>query len=95
MVKPMKKHSFRPSVDDVLEDRLALSHPGAAAMAHVAHIQAKGPPVLRTAALNDVNRKIDAAFTQFDKQYAREVAQLGRNGDQVRFQTALSGPFQK
>ena len=33
----MRKHIFQPSMNDVLEDRLVLSHVGAVAIVHVDH----------------------------------------------------------
>jgi hypothetical protein len=90
----MKKHNFRPGLNDVLEDRLALSHAGTVGVVHVAQVHTKAPhaghTVLRSATLNDVNRKIDAAFTQFNKQYKKEIAQLGRSGDKTKFQSDLT-----
>ncbi len=88
----MRKHTFRPSLNDVLEDRLALSHTGAAGVVQVAHPKPHKPgtPVLKSATLNDVNRKIDLAFTQFNKAYTKEVTQVDRTGNQAKFQSDLS-----
>ena len=49
-----------------------------------------GTPVLKSATLNDVNRKIDLAFTQFNKAYTKEVTQVDRTGNQAKFQSDLS-----
>jgi hypothetical protein len=88
----MRKHTFRPSLNDVLEDRLALSHTGAAGIVHVAHPKPHNPgtPVLKTSTLNDVNRKIDLAFAQFNKAYTKEVTQVDRTGDQAKFESDLA-----
>jgi hypothetical protein len=88
----MRKHTFRPSLNDVLEDRLALSHIGAAGVVHVAHPKPHNPghPVLKSATLNDVNRRIDLAFTQFDKAYTKEVKQLDKTGNSAKFQGDLA-----
>jgi hypothetical protein len=88
----MRKHPFRPSLNDVLEDRLALSHTGAAGVVHVAHPRPHQPgtPVLRSSTLNDVNRKIDLAFAQFNRAYTKEVRQVDRTGDQARFEGDLA-----
>jgi hypothetical protein len=87
----MRKHAFRPTLNDVLEDRLALSHTGAGVV-HVAHPKPHNPghPVLKSTTLTDVNRKIDLAFTQFDRAYTKEVKQLDRTGDQAKFQSDLA-----
>jgi hypothetical protein len=88
----MRKQNFRPSLNDVLEDRLALSHTGAAGVVHVAHPKPHNPghPVLRSTTLNDVNRKIDLAFAQFNKAYTKEVTRVDRTGDQTKFQSDLA-----
>jgi hypothetical protein len=37
-----------------------------------------------------VNRKIDVAFTQFNKEYKREVAQVDKFHDEAAFQNSLA-----
>ncbi len=88
----MRKHTFRPSLNDVLEDRLALSHTGAAGVVHVAHPKPHNPgmPVLKSATLGDVNRKIDLAFATFNTAYSKEITRLAHTGDQARFQSDLA-----
>src|SRR6185312_3087645 len=82
----MKKHTFRPSLNDALEDRIALSHAG---IAHVGVAHPKGHLVLKSSTLNDVNHKIDQAFAQFGKRYSKEITQVNRSGDQGKFQHDL------
>ena len=79
----MRKHTFRPSLNDVLEDRLALSHTGSAGVVHVAHPKPHNPgmPVLKSATLGDVNRKIDLAFATFNTAYSKEITRLAHTGD--------------
>jgi hypothetical protein len=85
----MKKHTFCPSLTDVLEDRLVLSHAGAAGVVHINHAHPKPPnpgtPVLKTTTLNDMNRQVDRAFTQFNKSYTKEIARVDRTGDETKF----------
>ena len=85
----MRKNTFCPSLNDVLEDRLVLSHVGALAVIHAAHAHPTPPtpghPVLKSAVVNDVNNKIDAAFAQFNREYKREIGQVDRNGDEGKF----------
>jgi hypothetical protein len=87
----MRKHAFRPSLDGVLEVRLALSHTGAG-IVQVAHPKPHTPgvPVLKSATLNDANRKIDLAFAQFNKAYTKEVTQLDRTHNQSKFEGDLA-----
>ena len=58
----------------------------------MAHPKPQNPalPVLKSSTLNDVNRKMDLAFTQFDKAYTKEVKQLDRTGNQAKFQSDLA-----
>jgi hypothetical protein len=86
----MKKHTFRPSLNDVLEDRLALSHAGVIGAVHVDHAHPTTHPVLKSSTVNDVNRKIDVAFAQFNKEYRKEISQLDRSGNETKFQGDLS-----
>jgi hypothetical protein len=90
----MRKPTFRPSVSDVLEDRVVLSHVG---LVHIgqAHPSASSAHVLKTATLNDVNRKIDSAFTQFTKEYNKELTQVGRTGSQAKFTRDFGVSVQK
>jgi hypothetical protein len=81
----MKKHTFRPSLADVLEDRLALSHVRGVGMVHVGHAHPTPPLVLKTATVNDVNHKLDVAFTQFNKEYGNEIARVDPTANEGRF----------
>jgi hypothetical protein len=90
----MRKPKFRPTISDVLEDRVALSHVGVVHLGQ-AHPSASSAHVLKTATLNDVNRKIDSAFTQFTKEYSKEVTQAGRTGNQTKFQSDFGVSVQK
>jgi hypothetical protein len=88
----IRKHAFRPSLNnDVLEERLALSHVGTV---HVAAVHAKphssATPVLKQQTLNAVNRSIDSAFGQFNKDYSSELAALNRSGDTAKFQAKFT-----
>ena len=89
----MRKHAFRPSLNDVLEDRIALSHIGGVGVVHVAHAHPtpapKGHPVLKSAVLNDANHKIDVAFAQFTKEYNKEITKVDRTGNEAKFQSDL------
>jgi hypothetical protein len=85
----MRKHAFRPSLNDVLEDRIALSHVGITHASH-AHAAASTGHVLKTNTLNDVNRKIDSAFNQFTKEYNKELATAGHTGNTVTFQSDVT-----
>ncbi len=95
----MRKHTFRPCLNDVLEDRLALSHAGASGVVHVAlaHPKPHTPahPVVKSATVNDVNHKIDVAFAQFNKQYTKEITQVDRTGNQAKFQVDLAASASK
>jgi hypothetical protein len=91
----MKKHTFRPTLNDVLEDRLALSHVGAIGMVHVDHAHPTAPPVLMTATVNDVNHKIDVAFAQFNKEYKKEITRVDRTGDEGKFQSDFAASASK
>ena len=82
----MNKHAFRPSLNDVLEDRIALSHAGAV---HLAAAHPKGALVLKSSTLNNVNHKIDLAFAQFSKSYSKDITKLDRSGNEARFQHDL------
>ena len=82
----MNKHAFRPSLNGVLEDRIALSHAGGLQVA-VAH--PKGHLVLKSTTLNNVNHRIDLAFAQFHTSYSKEITQLDRSGNEARFQREL------
>ena len=92
----MKRHRFQPSLNDVLEDRIALSHAGTAHVA-LAHPKPtpKGQPILKSSTLNDVNHKIDQAFAQFNKDYTKEIVKLDRSGNDARFQSDFSGSVNK
>jgi hypothetical protein len=48
-----------------------------------------GEPVLKTGTLNDVNRKVDAAFTQFNAAYKKEIGKLDRTGNETKFRSDL------
>jgi hypothetical protein len=95
----MRKHTFRPSLNDVLEDRIALSHTGVTGMVHVDHAHPKPHepehPVLKTSTLNDVNHKIDVAFTQFNKHYKKEIGQVDRSGNETKFKGDLNASVAK
>jgi hypothetical protein len=86
-------------MNDVLEDRLVLSHFGAVGVVHVDHAHptppTKGTPVLKTGVLNDVNQKIDLVFAQFNNQYKKEVAQVDRTGNESKFGTELAASVNK
>jgi hypothetical protein len=101
----MRKHVFRPSFSDILEDRLTLSSAGAAGVvpAAVGSTKPTNPPAaagskptnpphpaLRTGALNDVSQRIDVAFAQFDKAYSKVIVQLRGSGNEARFRGALA-----
>jgi hypothetical protein len=45
----------------------------------------RGP--ISSATLNDVNRKIDLAFAQFNKAYTNEVTRVDRTGNEANFQS--------
>jgi hypothetical protein len=83
-------------MNDVLEDRIALSHAGTVHVA-LAHPRPtpKGQPVLRSGTLNDVNRKIDQAFAQFNREYTRELARFDRTSNDARFQSDLGDSVKK
>ena len=85
----MTSHTFRPRLDDVLEDRLVLSQFGLTGAVHAALAHPKpvapGHPVLTAAVLNDVDLKINAAFARFNREYTSEVARVDRSGDETRF----------
>jgi hypothetical protein len=84
----MKKHAFRPSLNESLEDRLALSHSGAVGVVVVEHAHptpATHGHVLKSSVVADVNRKVDAAFAQFNKEYKKEIVRIDRTGDEARF----------
>jgi hypothetical protein len=84
----MKKHTFCPSLDPTLEDRLALSHTGAVGAALVEHAHptpATHGHVLKSGVVADVNHKIDVAFAQFNKEYKKEIVRVDRTGDEARF----------
>jgi hypothetical protein len=89
----MNKRTFRPSLSDILEDRLVLSA-AAASVAPVTVTSHKptspSHPVLRTGALYDVINKIDQAFVQFNKEYRNEFVRLRNSGNQVRFRSDLA-----
>jgi hypothetical protein len=92
----MNKHAFRPSLNDVLEHRIALSHLGSVQVA-VAHPKPtpKGQPILKSTTLNDVNHKIDQAFSQFNKEYTKEVAKLDHTRNEAKFQSDLGASVKK
>jgi hypothetical protein len=83
-----RKHAFRPGLNDVLEDRVALSHAGASTVAAI-HIPAKphpaATPVLAQQTLNAVNRSVDSAFSRFSKDYSSELAALNRTGNSAQY----------
>jgi hypothetical protein len=91
----MKKRAFRPSLNDVLEDRLALSHVGAVGMVHVDHAHPTASPVVKMATVNDVNRKIDVAFAQFNKEYKTEIARVDRTGNEGKFESDFAASASK
>jgi hypothetical protein len=86
-----KRHVFRPSLNDVLEDRVALSHVGAAQVAAVhSNPLSSATPTLRQKTLNDVNRSVDSAFNRFNKEYASELTALNRTGNSQQFQATFN-----
>lgn len=68
---------FSPSLNEALEDRLALSVSSAVGIVH--HVVTAG-------VVNDVNHKVDLAFAQFNKEYKKEVTQVARTGNDVRYE---------
>jgi hypothetical protein len=87
-----RKHVFRPSLNnDVLEDRVALSHVGTV---HVAAVHSKphpsATPVLKQQTLDAVNHSVDTAFNQFNKDYSSELAALNRSGNTATFQAKVT-----
>jgi hypothetical protein len=95
----MSTHRFRPSLNDVLEDRLALTYTGAAGVANatVANPRLTTPahPVLRSGALVDVNQKIDIAFVGFSMEYRKEFVRVHKSGHMGRFQSELASSASK
>jgi hypothetical protein len=81
-----KKNVFRPVLNDVLEDRIALSHTG---VVHIGVAHPRPPattPTLTQQALNNVNRGVDTAFNRFNTEYASELKALNRSGNTPQFQ---------
>lgn len=95
----MRNRQFRPSLNDVLEDRLAMSQivPIGTTKAPTAHPTPTPPPVpaLRTGALNDVNGQIDVAFAQFGRAYRYDFLRFHKSGNQAGFRSGLAAGASK
>jgi hypothetical protein len=91
----MKKHTFYPSIDGSLEDRLALSTTGTAA-ALGAHIHAAKPvvhvkhPVVTTKQIDRVDAQVNAAFNAFNREYSRDLNTLARTGNHATFNSQFA-----
>ena len=91
----MRKHIFQPSMNDVLEDRLVLSHVGAVGIVHMDHAHPSPVPVVKQAVVNDVNHKVDLAFAQFNKEYKQEIAKVDRTRNETKFQSDLNASVKR
>jgi hypothetical protein len=80
-----KKHQFRPSLNDRLEDRVTPSHAGT-----IAVVATHGAPIVREATVNAVGRSIDNSFNRFNQEYRKELATLNRTHDNTRFDAQVT-----
>jgi hypothetical protein len=96
----MKKYKFSPILDASLEDRLALSTTGASALmaTHVPAAKASHVvkhPVVTTSQVSQVNAKVDAAFSEFSREYNKELSTLAQSGNHAKFSKQFASSVTK